>query len=32
MSGKPFSLGILVGRFQTLHAGHEQMIRTALAL
>ena len=32
MSGKPFSLGILVGRFQTLHTGHEQMIRTALAL
>lgn len=29
---KPFSLGILVGRFQTLHTGHEQMIRTALAL
>lgn len=32
MSSKPFCLGILVGRFQTLHAGHEQMIRTALAL
>lgn len=32
MSIKPFSLGILVGRFQILHAGHEQMIRTALAL
>lgn len=32
MSSKPFSLGILVGRFQTLHTGHEQMIRTALAL
>ena len=29
---KPFSLGILVGRFQTIHAGHEQMIYTALAL
>lgn len=29
---KPFSLGILVGRFQTLHSGHEQMIRTALQL
>lgn len=29
---KPFSLGILVGRFQTLHSGHEQMIETALAL
>lgn len=29
---KPFCLGILVGRFQTIHAGHEQMVRTALAL
>lgn len=29
---KPFSLGILVGRFQVVHAGHEQMIRTAIAL
>ena len=26
---KPFALGILVGRFQVVHAGHEQMIRTA---
>lgn len=32
MSEKPFSLGILVGRFQTIHTGHEQMIRTALSL
>ena len=32
MNRKPFSLGILVGRFQTIHAGHEQMIQTALAL
>ena len=32
MNEKPFSLGILVGRFQTIHAGHEQMIQTALAL
>ena len=32
MSYKPFSLGILVGRFQTIHAGHEYMIRTALSL
>ena len=31
-SEKPFSLGILVGRFQVVHAGHEQMIRTALSL
>ena len=29
---KPFSLGILVGRFQVLHTGHEQMIETAAAL
>ena len=29
---KPFALGILVGRFQVVHAGHEQMIRTAMAL
>lgn len=32
MSYKPFSLGIMVGRFQTLHSGHEYMIRTALEL
>lgn len=32
MTDKPYSLGILVGRFQTIHSGHEQMIRTALAL
>ena len=32
MEEKPFSLGILVGRFQALHTGHEQMIHTALAL
>ena len=31
-SGKPFSLGILVGRFQVVPAGHEQLIRTALSL
>ena len=30
--GKLFRLGILVGRFQTLHAGHEQLIGTAAAL
>lgn len=29
---KPFSLGILVGRFQTLHSGHEMMVNTAVAL
>ena len=32
MNQKTFSLGILVGRFQTLHTGHEQMIQTAMAL
>lgn len=32
MNEKPFSLGILVGRFQTIHCGHEQMICTAMAL
>lgn len=32
MSYKPFSLGIVVGRFQTIHSGHEYMIRTALSL
>ena len=29
---KPFQLGLLVGRFQTFHTGHESMVRTALAL
>ncbi len=29
---KPFSLGIMVGRFQTMHIGHEQMIQIALDL
>ena len=32
MEQKPFQLGILVGRFQTMHLGHEQMVRTALTL
>ena len=32
MESKPFRLAILVGRFQTLHAGHEDMIDTALSL
>ena len=32
MEKKPFSLGVMVGRFQTLHAGHEEMIRKGLAL
>ena len=29
---KPFHLGLVVGRFQTLHTGHEDMIGKAIAL
>lgn len=29
---RPFALGILVGRFQTFHTGHEDMINKALAV
>lgn len=29
---KPYHLGILVGRFQTLHLGHQSMIEQALML
>ena len=29
---KPYDLGILVGRFQTLHAGHVMMINKAIEL
>lgn len=32
MSNKPFRLGILVGRFQTLHTGHEDMINKAVSV
>lgn len=32
MEKKPFQLGILVGRFQTMHIGHEQMVQTAVDL
>ncbi|MCH5303467.1 MAG: adenylyltransferase/cytidyltransferase family protein [Ruminococcus sp.] len=32
MSKKPYGLGILVGRFQTLHTGHEMMINKAIEL
>lgn len=32
MEKKAFKLGILVGRFQTLHSGHEMMINTALEI
>ncbi len=30
MKKKAFQLGLLVGRFQTFHTGHEMMIQTAL--
>lgn len=29
---KPYSLALLVGRFQTVHAGHQMMLETAAAL
>jgi nicotinamide-nucleotide adenylyltransferase len=32
MNEKAFNLGVLVGRFQTIHSGHEMMIDTALSL
>lgn len=32
MNHKPFHLGILVGRFQTMHSGHEMMVQTAVDL
>ena len=32
MCGKPYGLGIIVGRFQTLHTGHVEMISAALAI
>lgn len=32
MSGKAYALGLLVGRFQTVHLGHGQMISKALEL
>ncbi len=32
MEKKPFRLGLVVGRFQTLHTGHEDMIGKAIAL
>ena len=32
MNKKPFELGIMVGRFQTLHSGHEFMIDKAVEL
>lgn len=32
MTEKLYNLGIIVGRFQTLHKGHVEMLRTALSL
>lgn len=32
MDKKPFELGIIVGRFQTFHTGHEYMINTAVSI
>ena len=32
MHNKPYRLGILVGRFQTLHSGHTDMINRAIEL
>lgn len=32
MKKKPFRLGLLVGRFQVLHSGHEDMINKAVAV
>ena len=29
---RPFDLGLVVGRFQTFHVGHEHLINTALAV
>ena len=32
MNLKPFELGIIVGRFQTFHTGHEYVVNTAAAV
>ncbi len=32
MSAKPYELGIIVGRFQTFHTGHEQIVGKAIEL
>ena len=32
LKSKPYKLGILIGRFQTLHSGHEMMINKACEL
>lgn len=32
MGNQPFQLGLIVGRFQTLHAGHRDMIEKACAV
>ena len=32
MSSKPFELGIILGRFQTFHTGHQDMVEKACAV
>ena len=32
MANKPFAFGLLVGRFQSLHVGHADMIQKALSI
>ena len=32
MNGKPYDCGVVCGRFQTFHIGHESLIDTALRL
>lgn len=32
MSKKPYELGIIVGRFQTFHTGHEEIVAKAIEL
>lgn len=32
MATKPFSLGVVVGRFQTIHSGHEEILHKGIAL
>lgn len=32
MSNKPYDVGLICGRFQTIHKGHEKLIQTGLML
>lgn len=32
MANKPYDTGLVVGRFQTFHIGHQRLIETALTL